>query len=108
MFFSRRYIMKSIVWVSLLFFWLCGGALAEQPVLFEYRDSAKPGVVIKLEGYLYEPQRPNGKTVLMSHGSTGGKREAVAESIKYLGIGRMLSSEGHRVVTYMRKGRGKS
>lgn len=100
--------MKWPVWISLILMWLCSGAMAEQPVQFEYRDPARPDGVIKLEGYLYEPQRPNGKTVLMSHGSTGGKREAIAESIKYLGIGRMLSREGYRVVTYMRKGRGKS
>lgn len=100
--------MKRHACITLLLIWLCGCAWAEQPVLFEYRDPAKPGVVIKLEGYLYEPQNSNGKTVLMSHGSTGGKREAIAESIKYLGIGRMLSREGYRVLTYMRKGRGKS
>lgn len=74
--------MKLKVWISLIFMGLCSGAMAEQPVLFEYRGPAKPDGVIKLEGYLYEPQRPNGKTVLMSHGSTGGKREAIAESIR--------------------------
>ena len=87
---------------------LSWAARAEQQVFFEYRDPARPDVPIKLEGYLHEPQQPNGKTVLMSHGSTGGKREAIAESIKYLLIGKMLNREGYRVVTYMRKGRGKS
>lgn len=87
---------------------LSWAARAEQQVFFEYRDPARPDVPIKLEGYLHEPQQSNGKTVLMSHGSTGGKREAIAESIKYLLIGKMLNREGYRVVTYMRKGRGKS
>ena len=67
--------MQLKVWMSLIVFWLCSSAMAEQPILFEYRDPAKSDGVIKLEGHLYEPQRPNGKMVLMSHGSTGGKPE---------------------------------
>lgn len=101
----KQCVFRTLVALGLM---LCSAARAEQQIFFEYRDPARPDAVIKLEGYLHEPQQPNGKTILMSHGSTGGKREAIAESIKYLLIGKMLNREGYRVVTYMRKGRGKS
>lgn len=84
------------------------GAHAQQQIFFEYRDPAKPNEILKLEGYLHEPANYNGKTILMSHGSTGGKKENISESIKYLRIGKIVTQEGYRMVTYMRKGRGQS
>ena len=94
--------------LALLFFVLSFSANSQQQIFFEYRDPQKPGEVVKLEGYLHEPINYNGKTILMSHGSTGGKKENIAESIKYLRIGKIVNQEGYRLVTYMRKGRGQS
>ena len=98
--------MKNLIFCLLSFSTLV--ANAQQPIFFEYRDASKPNEVLKLEGYLYEPVNYNGKTILMSHGSTGGKKENISESIKYLRIGKMVTQEGYRMVTYMRKGRGQS
>lgn len=87
---------------------LAVSAGAQVATTFDYKDPTQPDAVIKLEAFVYEPQRSNGKTILMSHGSTGGKKEAIGQSIQYVRLGKMLSQEGYRVVTYMRKGRGKS
>lgn len=63
---------------------------------------------IKLEAFIYEPRQPNGKVIVFNHGSTGGKANVIAESIKFLGIGRLAANHGYVMVTFMRKGRGKS
>jgi len=96
--------MKKIFFVTCIA--LSGSIYAQQQIYFEYRDPQNQ--TIKLEGYLHEPTNYNGQTILMSHGSTGGKKENISESIQYLRIGKLVNQEGYRLVTYMRKGRGKS
>lgn len=93
---------------AILAFTAVSGA-AQTPITLEFTDPVlSNGKTIKLEAYLYEPATPNGKTILFSHGSTGGKKESIKETIKFMRIGKLVSDNGYRMVAYMRKGRGGS
>lgn len=81
-------------------------AQAQETFALDYVDPA--GNKLRLEAFMYTPAKPNGRVIVFSHGSTGGKKEAVAESIKFLRIGKIASERGYRMVAFMRKGRGKS
>lgn len=97
---------KLILTIGLCYF---GVASAQAPMKFEYKDPSSPNdAPILLEAYVYEPATPNGKTILFSHGSTGGKKESIKETIKFMRIGKLVSDNGYRMVAYMRKGRGAS
>lgn len=97
---------KLILILGLCYF---GVASAQAPMKFEYKDPSSPNdAPILLEAYVYEPATPNGKTILFSHGSTGGKKESIKETIKFMRIGKLVSDNGYRMVVYMRKGRGAS
>lgn len=63
---------------------------------------------IQLEKFEYVPRNWNGKVILMSHGSTGGKNSSIGISIKYLNIAKLANEQGYVYITFMRKGRGKS
>jgi len=83
--------------------------LAQTPSSFEYKDpSSTNDPPIKLEAYVYEPATPNGKTILFSHGSTGGKKEFILNSAKFPLITSEATKQGYRFVIFTRKGRGKS
>jgi pimeloyl-ACP methyl ester carboxylesterase len=82
---------------------------AQTSTRFDYKNpsnSNEPS--IQLEAYVYEPSNPNGKTILFSHGSTGGKKELISYSTKFPTIASEVTKQGYRLVVYMRKGRGKS
>ena len=66
------------------------------------------GEKIRLEAFLYSSPKPNGKVIVFSHGSTGGNRAVIAESIKFMRIGKLAADRGYHLVSFMRKGRGKS
>lgn len=83
-----------------------GLVVAQESFTFNYSDPS--GSVQKLEAFLYVPQAPNGRVIVFSHGSTGGKKESIAESIKSMRIGKIASDRGYHMVSFMRKGRGKS
>lgn len=84
-------------------------SFAQTPITLTFTDpTLSDGKTIKLEAFLYEPAIPNGKTILFSHGSTGGKKESIKETIKFMRIGKLVSDNGYRMVAYMRKGRGTS
>ncbi len=85
----------------------CGSAWAQIPTEITYRD-ALTSSEIKLEAFVYEPKQPNGQVIVFNHGSTGGKKEVIGESLKFLRIGKLVSDHGYVMVTFMRKGRGKS
>ena len=63
---------------------------------------------LKLEAFIYEPRHPNGKIIIFSHGSTGGNKNVIGESIKFYQIGKIASDNGYRMIVFMRKGRGNS
>ena len=63
---------------------------------------------LKLESFVYEPRRSNGKTIIFSHGSTGGNKSVIKESIRFNRIGKIASDQGYRMIVFMRKGRGNS
>jgi pimeloyl-ACP methyl ester carboxylesterase len=71
-------------------------------------DNPAGGPAIKLEAFVYEPRQPNGQVIVFSHGSTGGKKEVIGQSLKFQRIGKIASDKGYRMVVYMRKGRGQS
>ncbi len=87
---------------------LCLSSFAEEQIFFSFIDSNISPSTLKLEGYLHEPKEFNGKIILMLHGSTGGKKEFIKPSIKFLRIGAAANVAGFRVLTFMRKGRGAS
>jgi pimeloyl-ACP methyl ester carboxylesterase len=96
-----------------LFFFICllcvGFTNAQTTTKFEYKDPTDPNAAtIQLEAFVYEPANFNGKTILFSHGSTGGKKESIKETIKFMRIGKIVSDNGYRMIAYMRKGRGAS
>lgn len=91
----------------LFFFGWASSAWAQEAIKIPFQDPSL-GREILLEAFVYEPKQHNGKTIIFSHGSTGGDKNVVAESIKFLRIGKIASERGYRMVTFMRKGRGKS
>lgn len=98
----HNYLAATLVLISLPSF-------AQTPITLNFTDpNLTDGKTIKLEAFLYEPTNPNGKTILFSHGSTGGKKESIKETIKFMRIGKLVSDNGYRMVAYMRKGRGGS
>lgn len=94
----------------LSFFWVLIwslSAVAQTPVETIYRDPMA-STDIKLEAFVYEPKQPNGKVIVFNHGSTGGKPQVIAETLKFLRIGKLATDNGYVMVTFMRKGRGQS
>jgi len=84
-------------------------ASAQTAFTFEFLDAQLTGgQPIRLEAFEYRPANWNGKVVVMSHGSTGGKREVVKATFKFLNIAKEATGNGYVFVTYMRKGRGNS
>lgn len=84
-------------------------AFAQNTITFDFSDPVlTEGKSIKLEAFEYKPFNWNGKVVLMSHGSTGGKQVVIKNSLKYLNISKEVTNAGYIFVTYMRKGRGNS
>lgn len=82
---------------------------AQTSIAFNFvDDQLTKGVPIKLEAFEYRPSNWNGKVILMSHGSTGGKADAIKASTKFLNISREAMAHGYIFVPYMRKGRGNS
>ncbi len=71
-------------------------------------DDLTAGKVIHLEGFQYRPFNWNGRVILMSHGSTGGRADAIKPSAKFLNISKEALANGYAFVVYMRKGRGNS
>lgn len=98
--------LKTVV-LFVLFSIFSGLSFAQKSFVFEYKDPSAPAP-LKLEAFLYEPPLPNGKVIVFSHGSTGGKKESIAESIKFMRIGKLAAERGYHLVSFMRKGRGKS
>lgn len=100
--------MRSKAFLCSLFLALSNsGVAAQEAFVFDYQDPVG-GATLKLEAFLYSPPVPNGKVIVFSHGSTGGKKESIAESIKFMRIGAIASQRGYHMVSFMRKGRGKS
>lgn len=84
-------------------------AFAQNAINFDFSDPVlTESQSIKLEAFEYKPFNWNGKVVLMSHGSTGGKKDVIKTSLKYLNISKEVTNAGYIFVTYMRKGRGNS
>ena len=96
--------MRFILVLCLGFFQLAWG---QEAISIPYLDPVSRSE-IKLEAFVYEPKQSNGKTIVFSHGSTGGNKAVIAETIKFLRIGKIASDRGYRMVSFMRKGRGKS
>ena len=71
-------------------------------------ESLTGGKTLNLESHEYIPENWNGKVIVMSHGSTGGKDSAIKTSLKFINISKFATDNGYIFVTYMRKGRGKS
>lgn len=63
---------------------------------------------LRLEAFEYLPKKWNGKVILMSHGSTGGHKDAIKTSLKFLNISKEATENGYIFVSFMRKGRGSS
>lgn len=102
-------ILKKIIAFSLFFSFSLNFALAQNTIAFDFSDPVlTEGKSIKLEAFEYKPFNWNGKVVLMSHGSTGGKQEVIKNSLKYLNVSREMTNAGYIFITYMRKGRGNS
>ena len=64
----------------------------------------------KLEAAVFQPKKPNGRVVVFSHGSSGGKPAGVKVSYSYIvpAIAKSFVENGYVVVMWMRKGRGES
>lgn len=93
-----------------LFFVLSSNlAFSQNLISFNFVDAGiTEGKNIRLEAFEYRPANWNGKVILMSHGSTGGKAEVAKNSIKFLNISKEATANGYIFVAYMRKGRGSS
>jgi pimeloyl-ACP methyl ester carboxylesterase len=98
------------------FIWMLASASfaqVQQPnsISFTFVDDkyteSKP---LKLEGFEYIPQKPNGKVIIFLHGGTASitNLSVVKESIKYLNTAKYAVDNGYTFVAFMRKGRGKS
>jgi pimeloyl-ACP methyl ester carboxylesterase len=99
------------IFLSSVLFLLLGNnlALSQNLISFNFVDSGvTDGKTIRLEAFEYRPVNWNGKVILMSHGSTGGKAEVIKNTIKFLNISKEANASGYIFVTYMRKGRGNS
>jgi pimeloyl-ACP methyl ester carboxylesterase len=110
--YALLYLLKQIGQIKMrllliLFFGCFQLAWGQEAISIPYLDPMT-GKEIKLEAFVYEPKQPNGKTIVFSHGSTGGNKAVIAETIKFLRIGKIASDKGYRMVSFMRKGRGKS
>lgn len=100
---------KKIIVISLFFVFSANGVFAQNTIAFDFSDPVlTEGKTIRLEAFEYKPFNWNGKVVLMSHGSTGGKKDVINTSLKYLNISKEVTNAGYIFVTYMRKGRGNS
>lgn len=87
---------------------LCQAVFAAETSFKFSHPSITNNRILTLEAHEYLPKQWNGKVILMSHGSTGGKDSAIKTSIKYATIGKIATENGYIFITYMRKGRGKS
>jgi len=88
---------------------LASSAVAQTEISFSFlHPTLSHGVPLQLEAYEYQPEKWNGRVILMSHGSSGGKISNIKTSVKYLNISKFANANGYVFVTYMRKGRGKS
>ena len=65
---------------------------------------------IKLEAAIFQPKKSNGRVVIFSHGSSGGKPAGIKISYSYIvpAIAKPFVDNGYIVVMWMRKGRGDS
>lgn len=100
---------KKIILFLLFFAFSSHFAFAQNTIAFDFSDPVlTEGKSIKLEAFEYKPSHWNGKVVLMSHGSTGGKQEVIKNPLKYLNVSREVTNAGYIFITYMRKGRGNS
>lgn len=78
---------------------------------FDYIEKGAFGSTTnKLEAAVFQPKNPNGKVVLFSHGSSGGKPAGIKISYSYIvpAIAKPFVDNGYVVVMWMRKGRGDS
>lgn len=79
------------------------------PINFKFTEKGFIGEkTYKLEAFEYTPATLNSKVIVMSHGSTGGKPDAIKASIQYRAIATEATRNGYVFVVYMRKGRGNS
>jgi dienelactone hydrolase len=79
------------------------------PTTFTYSDKGFTGdKKYRLDGFEYTPATWNNKVIVMSHGSTGGKPDAIKAVIQYKAIAAEAVKNGYVFVVYMRKGRGSS
>lgn len=74
-------------------------AAAQTPAEITYRDPVT-SAEIKLEAFVYEPKQANGKVVVFNHGSTGGKPQVIAETLRFLRIGKLATDNGYVMVTF--------
>ncbi|WP_395008404.1 alpha/beta hydrolase [Undibacterium sp.] len=103
----------TLVGLSLLFSLLppvsAQSKLEAVPISFTFAEKGFTGEKShKLEAFEYIPVKWNNKVIVMSHGSTGGKPDAIKASIQYKAIASEATRNGYVFVVYMRKGRGKS
>lgn len=95
--------------VILLILLACVDAQAQTPLWLTFsHPELTEGKPIQLEAFEYRPKSWNGKVILMSHGSTGGKDSGIKASIKYLNISKQALASGYVFIAWMRKGRGQS
>jgi pimeloyl-ACP methyl ester carboxylesterase len=99
--------MMRLLTTALMITLTTGVLRAQETVRIQVKDPAG-GMPIKLEAFVYEPRQPNGQVIVFSHGSTGGKKEVIGLSIKFVRISKIATDRGYRVVVFMRKGRGQS
>lgn len=97
-----RWLITALILLS-----MTGFLEAQEAVRIQVKDPAG-GSPIKLEAFVYEPRQPNGQVIVFSHGSTGGKKEVIGNTIKFVRIGKIAMDRGYRMVVFMRKGRGQS
>lgn len=100
-----------ILKIAFLFYFAIFGnlACAQNSFSFNFIDAEiTDNKNVKLEAFEYRPSSWNGKVILMSHGSTGGKTEVIKNPIRFLNISKEALANGYIFVTYMRKGRGNS
>ena len=99
--------MKILIGLALFVLMSANHAHAELQLTF-IDPSLTDSNPLKLESYEYLPKTWNGKVIVMSHGSTGGNKNAIKTSLKFVNISKLATDNGYIFVAYMRKGRGKS
>ncbi len=99
--------MSRLICTALICLLVASPAIAQEDLRIPVKNPTD-GQTIKLEAFIYEPRQPNGQVIVFSHGSTGGKKEAIKASTKFVRIGKIASDRGYRVLVFMRKGRGQS